>query len=141
MGFINAEVTEQDRLNYGQDDYAIPYFKSAINWTIDREKKMFLFRFWKGHELGVDTHISIWVFGINGGLLKFTKEILEYKKIEEGHYYSKQKLTDLQIIEEVNMDRQQLLQHIVEAMEVCKERGLFSSMKSYDLVVDLSEVL
>ncbi|ENV48911.1 hypothetical protein P255_02668 [Acinetobacter brisouii CIP 110357] len=141
MGFINAEITEQDRLDYGTDDYAIPYFKSAENWTIDREKKMFLFRYWKGHELGVDTHISIWVFGINGGLLKFTKEILEYKKIEDGHYYSKQKLTDLQIIKEVNVDRQQLLQYIVEAMEVCKERGLFSSMKSYDLVVELSEVL
>lgn len=39
MGFINAKITEQDRLDYGLDRYAIPYFKSARNWTIDREKK------------------------------------------------------------------------------------------------------
>ncbi|MHA3104258.1 hypothetical protein [Acinetobacter sp. ANC 3791] len=141
MGFINAEITEQDCLDYGLDNYAIPYFKSTRDWTIDREQKMFLFRYWNGHELGVDTHISVWLFGVNGGLLKFTKEILQYKKIEDGHYYSKQKLTDLRIIEDVNMDRQQLLQHIVEAMEVCQEGGIFSSMKSYDLWVDVNEVL
>lgn len=141
MGFINAEITEQDRLDYGLDDYAIPYFQSANDWTIDREKKIFLFYSWRGHELGVDTHISVWLFGVNGGLVKFTKYILKYKKIEDGHYYSQQKLTDLRIIEDVNMDRQQLLQQIVEAMEVCQEMGLFSSMKSYDLWVDVNEVL
>ncbi|MCG2572767.1 hypothetical protein LVY74_04235 [Acinetobacter sp. ME22] len=141
MGFINAKITEQDRLDYGLDDYAIPYFQSARDWTIDRENKMFLFRYWEGHELGVDTHISVWLFGVNGGLVKFTKYILKYKKIEDGHYYSQQKLTDLRIIEEVNVDRQQLLQQIVEAMEVCQEMGLFSSMKSYDLWVDVNEVL
>lgn len=141
MGFINAKITEQDRLDYGLDGYAIPYFKDVMYWTIDRENKMFLVRTWKGHELGVDTHISVWIFYVNGGFLKFTKEILEYKKIEDGHYYSQQKLTDLRIIEDVNMDKQQLLQHIVDAMEVCKERGIFSSMKSYDLWVDVNEVL
>lgn len=144
MGFINAKITEQDRLDYGLDSYAIPYFKSARNWTIDREKKMFLFRSWRGHELGVDTHISVWLFGVNGGLVEFTKHILEYKKIEEDHYYSKQKLTDLRIIEEVNMDRQQLLQYIVDAIEVCQEVTPIPprpSMKSYDLWVDVNEVL
>ncbi|MHA3104260.1 hypothetical protein [Acinetobacter sp. ANC 3791] len=141
IGFINAKITEQDRLDYGLDNYAIPYFKSARNWTIDREKKMFLVRTWRGHELGVDTHISVWIFYVNGGFLKFTKEILQYKKIEDGHYYSKQKITDLRIIEEVNMDRQQLLQHIIEAMEVCQEMGIFSDMKSYDLWVDVNDVL
>ncbi|MHA3104259.1 hypothetical protein [Acinetobacter sp. ANC 3791] len=141
IGFINAKITEQDRLDYGLDNYAIPYFEDARYWTIDREQKMFLVRSWKGHELGVDTHISVWIFGVNGGLLKFTKEILKYKEIEDGHYYSKQKLSDLRIIEDVNMDRQQLLQHIVEAIEVCQEIGIFSDMKSYDLWVDVNEVL
>lgn len=102
---------------------------------------MFLTLSWKGHELDVDTHISVWIFYINGGFLKFTKEILKYKKIEDGHYYSQQKLTDLRIIKEVNVDRQPLLQQIVEAMEVCQEMGLFSSMKSYDLWVDVNEVV
>jgi len=80
MGFINAKITEQDRLDYGLDDYAIPYFKSARNWIIDQENKMFLFRTWKGHELGVDTHISVWLFGVNGGLVEFTKLSCTEKK-------------------------------------------------------------
>lgn len=41
---------------------------------------MFLTLSWKGHELDVDTHISVWLFGVNGGLVEFTKEILKYKK-------------------------------------------------------------
>lgn len=105
---------------------------------------MFLTLSWKGHELDVDTHISVWLFGVNGGLVEFTKEILKYKKIEDGHYYSQQKLTDLRIIEDVNVDRQPLLQQIVEAMEVCQEVIPIPprpSMKSYDLWVAVNEVL
>lgn len=77
-------------------------------------------------------------FQLNSILVMKSQTILLVRNL---HYYSQQKLTDLRIIEDVNMDRQQLLQHIVEAMEVCKEGGIFSSMKSYDLWVDVNEVL
>ena len=137
---MNERISSKDREKFGLDEINKKYRFIDLDWTIDHERKFFLTKYWEGHDFGVDTHISVWLFYWGGEILQFTKEIISYKKIGDKQYASTQKITDIQIPEKYKNDKKQILTDIIDAMQVCQEVGVFSKMTRYDLEVDLSDV-
>ncbi len=140
MPFVNENISIQDREDFGLDEINKKYRFIDQDWTVDHERKIFLTKYWEGHDMGSDTDLSVWLFYWRGEICQFTKKIIEYKKVAEKHYSSTQKILDIQIPEKYHNDKENFLIDMVDAIQVCQEIGIFSKMTQYDLTVDLSEV-
>jgi len=105
MPFVNEKISHKDWIKYNLDALHKSIYFSTEQWTVDHERNIFLVKKGEGHELGVDTHISVWLFYWRGEACRFTKEIIDYKKISEKHYASNQKITEIQIPEKYKKEK------------------------------------
>lgn len=143
MAFVNERITEQTPEKALIDELQAKYHILIVrDASIDRGRKSFLILQRENVRRDYDDlDTSHWLFMTQELLIEFTKEILIYKKISDGHYASTQKITNIVVNGVLSIDKKELLELIVEAMTVYQEGGIYASMQQYDLTVDTSEVL
>lgn len=110
----------------------------------DRERKCFLIKIFDGSvkEWSTDS-ISFWLMSLDKEIIEFSKDLIEYKKIDDFSVVSIQKITSLKIPNNSRFDRSYIVSLIIDALKEYKEVGVSYAhkIKNYDLTVDASEVL
>lgn len=138
MAFVNEYIPEADRKRFGITSDSRFYLVGTTNWTVDRERDMFLLRRQGGGP--ESTPIHYWAFHWRGHLLDARLEVLERGGDPSGggHGWARIKLHSLNGIEpEIANRRDEILADLQEALAAHKGMGIHSTRTSYEVRLEV----
>lgn len=139
MGFKNEKISEEDLETYGirEIDKNAGFGKTfADDWTIDRDKNIYLRRIARGRE---DTsHFTKWTFFWDGTALTVMLKGVHHHSRDDGQLSVVEKLVQLDLPEELRAERENVLEDLRSALQAYKANGVYSSVVDYQhtLVLD-----
>ena len=135
MGFVNEYIPEDDIEKYGiaeLDNRFVVGGTTARDWTIDRERNMYLRQVARGRE---DTsHLSTWTFLWHDQLIVVYIELLATRGGRGEPCWSHQRIRKLEMPAQV--DRAEMLTDLREALLAYKDGGVYSASTAYSLTLD-----
>lgn len=125
MAFINEKIND-----FTPEIMDIKSLIESRNYKIsqglfDRERKCFLIKIFDGSvkEWSTDS-ISFWLMSLDKEIIEFSKDLIEYKKIDDFSVVSIQKITSLKIPNNSRCDRSYIVSLIIDALKEYKEVGV-----------------
>ena len=104
---------------------------------MDKDRDIYLRNVANGRE--EFSHLSDWTFYWSGELITFSMEIVKTGRGEDGHRWGHKKITRIDIPENLQSQRRDIIADIQAALEAYKSGGVFSKCKSYELTLDVTE--
>jgi|APLak6261658528_1056013.scaffolds.fasta_scaffold01984_1 hypothetical protein len=138
MTFVNERISEEDALKFGLADIDKKFFVGATNardWTIDRERNMYLRNVTNGREEYRSR--SGWTFYCHGEWIYLELTAIEGggKRGEPG--WAHWKLQSIELPEHLKSQRTQILANLKEALIAYKDGGVFAMCTDYTVTLDI----
>jgi hypothetical protein len=141
MGFVNEYIPAGDVEKYGLDEIDRRFVvggTGARDWTIDRERDIYLRNVANGRE---DTrNRTTWSFWRNGELLTLRLDMLDFQGQPGGEGYTRWRLVGVDGADASGAgsdeDRTGMLSDLREALLAYKDGGVFAACTSYDIDLD-----
>lgn len=139
MAFINERISESDMLQYQIEEIDEKLFAGhTLNkqWTIDRERGMYLRMIKRGREEA--SNRSTWLFCRNSEYIILELETLSTSGKRGGHRELRQKLRSIKLPKMLHSCRNAVLADLRDALVAHKGSGIHSTASSfaYELVAD-----
>lgn len=138
MAFVNEYITEEDVNKYGlekTDSGFVVGGTKARDWTIDRERDIYLRVFARGRE--EISNQSTWTLYWKGALLVVVLENISTSGPVDGHRHGHKLVRSLEMPHHLRGDRDAILVVLKEALIAYKTGGVFSTAASYSLTLDI----
>ncbi len=137
MAFVNEYIPEADKQKYQITDHSNFYRAGAGQWTVDREREMFLmYRGGYGPEGPHDE--KFWAFYWCGYLLDVCVKNLSSKRAEDDSIRARTRILYIHGLPVENDSlRQEVLGDLKEALSVYGVAGLLIPFKSFHLELDV----
>lgn len=140
MAFINEYISDEDRKKYNIDEIDQNYVVGATrsrSWTVDKERDIYLRNVANGRE--EFSHLTDWTFYWSGELIAFRMEVKNTSRIEKGHARAHKVITRIDIPDDLQEQRQEIINDIQMALEAYRDGGVFAKSKTYELKLDVTE--
>lgn len=136
MAFVNEYIPEEDKKKYDMTPDSNFYLASTTNWTVDRERDMFLIRRTGGGAEGFPIHH--WAFCWRGHLLDVRMEMLDAGGDPSGgHGWEHTKVHGIgNMTPELQSHRAQIIEDLKSALMARKGGGVYSRRTSYEVTLD-----
>ena len=147
MGFVNAKISKEDRIEYGLDDIenSVPkgVWHPSRDWTIDKERKIYLRQIWQSNS-GPEPEMSPkfidrkYHFFIDNILHQVNIRADLEKEImtKEGYVKAVLTLKSVEFPWTSKNEFNHLIQVLYEALLARKGNGIYSNwIKEYDLIL------
>jgi hypothetical protein len=137
MAFVNEYIPADDIEKYSIETIDKKFIvggTTARDWTIDRERSMYLRNVARGREEFF--HESTWTFFWHGELLVVELEIVGGggKRGEPG--WSHWRVRELELPKHLENRRDEILADLKEALTAYKDGGVFSANTTYSVTLD-----
>lgn len=136
MTFVNEYIPEADKKKYQITDQSNFYRAGASQWTVDREREMFLvYRAAYGPEGPQDQ--KFWAFYWRGHLLDVQVQNMEVRQDSDGNVHSRKRIIQINgMSPELEQSKPQILEDLRGALSVYGVAGLLIPVKSYELELE-----
>lgn len=144
MAFVNEYITPEDMEKFGLKEIDKKFFVGATNardWTIDREREIYLRNVTNGRE--ELRHISGWTFYWHGELLWLEIHTLSAKGERGGPCWARELLHSMQsfnsheLAAHLQPKREEILADLKQALLAYKDGGVFASCTDYTLTLEI----
>lgn len=138
MTFVNEHISEEDVAKYGLEAIDKNFFVGATNardWTIDRERNMYLRNVSNGREEYRSQ--SGWSFFWHGEWIYLELTAIEGGGKRGGPGWSHWKLRSLELPEHLKSQRTEILADLKEALTAYKDGGVFAMCTDYTVTLDI----
>lgn len=140
MSFVNEYIPEADVEKYdlkGIDAKAPAITIKRRDWTIDRERDIYLRQTSQGHIDTDDTHISWWTLYWKGELLWLQREAVGGGGKRGGAVWGHIRIRELQIPPHIEHFRQEIYQDLREAFLAYRDGGVGDTSSDFRLQIDI----
>ncbi len=136
MAFVNEYIPETDKQKYQITDHSNFYRAGAGQWTVDREREMFLvYRGGYGPEGAQDE--KFWAFYWRGYLLDVHLHNLALSQDSDGNVHSRKRIIQIKgVTSDLERSRSEIIEDLACALSVYGVAGLLIPTKSYSLVLE-----
>lgn len=139
MAFVNERLSDSSYTELGfqsLDRSVAPLFISgshvkARDWTVDRERDLYLRAFSNQGKEFDDSLWPGWTFSWKGNLLWFSRRVVESGGTRNAPQWARSYIRHLQIPSHLAEHRTEILSDIVEAFQVYAGGGVFSTATNY----------
>lgn len=133
MTFVNEYIPEADKKKHQITDQSNFYRAGAGQWTVDRERDMFLvYRAAYGPEGPQDE--KFWAFYWRGHLLDVHVQNMDLHQDVDGNVHSRKRIIQINgMTTELDGVKSQILKDLKDALSVYGVAGLLIPTKSYEL--------
>lgn len=135
MAFVNETISETDIEKYGIRDINKRFRCSNLDWTIDRDRDVYLRQVGQGRE--EFSHQSIWTFFWRGELLTVDLDTEEAGGTRGGACWSHKRVRRIQVPRHLADKRSQILDDLKEALMAYKNGGVYATASTYTLTLDV----
>jgi hypothetical protein len=137
MSFVNEYIPEADRKKYNITEENHFYRAGSSDWTVDRERGMFLITRWRPGPENPRGETG-WAFYWRGHLLDVLLRNLESRDDDSHtHLWQHKKIAHIgQMTPELGEKRSQIVEDLRDALTVNGGWGVGSPFKSYELRLD-----
>lgn len=138
MAFVNEFIPKEDLEKYGIEEIDKQFIVGgthARDWTIDRERNMYLRRVARGRE--ELRNLSTWTFLWNDKLLLVELETLKVEGQRGEHITIRQRLVSLGLPPSMEVDRDTVIRDLKDALTAHKGSGMQSTAKTFSHRLDV----
>lgn len=138
MAFVNEYIAEADIEKYGIKDINQRFVvggTSARDWTIDRERDIYLRNVANGRE--EFRYQSTWTFYWHGELLVVRLDLIEGRGKRGESGWSHYKLRHIDMPEHIQDKYSVIVDDLKEALTAYKDGGVFSTNTTYTVTLDI----
>jgi len=138
MAFVNEYISQEDREKYGLDEIDKKFIvggAKARDWTVDKDRNMYLRNVANGREEFF--YITTWTFYWHGELIVFEKKGISTTGPIDGDRYHHGKILRIDIPQDMQSSKEQIIEDLKEALTAYKDGGIFSKAKGFTLTLDV----
>jgi hypothetical protein len=138
MAFRNEYISREDVEKYGLetvDEKFIVGGTRARDWTIDRDREIYLRVVARGRE--EFAHLSTWTMYWKGELMEVDIENISTAAPIGGEGRAHKRVRRISIPPRLETERSLILSDLKEALTAYKTGGVFSTVSSYSLQLDV----
>lgn len=138
MAFINEYIPPADLVKYEIEKIDKQYVvggTSARDWTIDRERDVYLRNVAAGREENASR--LTWTLYWKGSLIRVETETIKIDRGASGQRHAHKRVRRIDIPDEVAEQRVQIVSALREALLAYKDGGVFSTSTHYTLTLDI----
>lgn len=138
MSFVNEYVSKENyHLSEIESNFIVGRVR-ASEWTVDKEKNMFLLLSSRGREeFFYDTR---WTFCWEGEIVIFNHKVIKSRRDNDDHLWQHVRIEFEKFPEVLKISKKQVLKHIEEALKEYKGAGIRSSRSNYELKLKVEGV-
>lgn len=136
MAFVNEYIPEADKKKHQITDQSNFYRAGASQWTVDRERELFLvYRGGFGPDGPQDQ--NFWAFYWCGHLLDVHVQNMEVRQDSDGNVHARKRIIQINgMTPELEQSKPQILEDLRSALSVYGVAGLLIPTKSYELELE-----
>lgn len=138
MAFVNEYIPEADIEKYGIKEINKRFVVGGTNardWTIDRERGMYLRNVANGRE--EFRHQSTWTFYWHGELLIVKLDMVKAGGKRGEACWAHKKIRGIELPQQLEGKRAEILNDLKEALTAYKDGGVFATATTYTLTLDI----
>lgn len=138
MAFVNEYISSEDREKYALDEIDKRFIVGGVmarDWTIDRDKNIYLRVLSRGRE--EFTYQSTWAFFWKGYVLILELDNISTDGVAGGDRHGHKRVRKIDIPPELEERRDEILDDLKSAFTAYKDGGVFATAKNYSLTLDV----
>lgn len=137
MAFINEYITAEDLVKYDIEAFYLKYVVGGTRpsqWTIDRERSVYLINVARGREEYFNE--TTWILFFENQLIEFGINYLDCQESDSGVTTERKKLRHLNLPAQMIKRRDDVISVIRQALTAYKDGGVLSQSDKYTLVLE-----
>ena len=138
MAFINEHISADDIEKYDIESIDKRFIVGGVsskNWTIDRERNIYLRIVARVRE--DYRHESTWTFFWNGELLLVELDNIKTDGKAGGERTGHKRIRRLEIPQHLKSHRDEIIDDLKEALTAYKDGGVYATATEYTLILDV----
>ena len=138
MTFVNEYISAEEIKKYDLENINKRFIvggTKARDWTIDRERNIYLRNVANGRE--EFSHQSTWTFYWHGELILLELDNISTSGVAGGDRCGNKKLRSITIPHHLEANYDEIIVDLKEALTVYKDGGVFATATAYTLILDV----
>lgn len=138
MSFVNEHISQEDRQRYriNEIDKKLRGKAPARDWTIDRERDIYLRMLDPGILADGPTGRSAWHLYWHGEVIEIDLQIMKTEGEPGGSRHGHKKLISIEIPESIEEKHEEIERDLREALIAYKDGGIFATATEYLLTLE-----